>query len=243
MAYTIPASAAVLAVLCLMVPSVDAQEKKGVPPVVARKPPAPPSGPTPRADDGKVDLSGVWVPESINLPSDPSYQPWAKKLYEERTAHKGKDDPERLCLPNGAVRINPLPYKIVQGPKMVVLLWEGNTHSYRRFFLDGRAHNLDIEPESYTGQSIGKWDGDALVVDTIGFNDKTWLDATGKPHSEAMHLTERYRRPDLGHLKVDITIEDEKALTRPYTFTRSFTLAPGWELREYVCQAILDGVE
>jgi hypothetical protein len=244
LANSILASTAVLTVFSIfLAPSMRGQEKKGVPPVVARKPPAPPSGPTPRAEDGKVDLSGVWVPENILLPGDPSYQPWAKKLYEERKANKGKDDPERLCLPNGAVRLNPLPYKIVQGPKMVVLLWEGNTHSYRRFFLDGRAHNLDIEPESYTGQSIGKWDGDTLVVDTVGFNDKTWLDATGKPHSEAMHLTERYRRPDLGHLNVELTIEDAKAFTRPYKFTRSFTLAPGWELREYVCQAILDGIE
>jgi len=240
---SILASAAGLAMLSLIAPSVSGQEKKGVPPVVARKPPAPPPGPAPRADDGKVDLSGVWVPVSINLPGDPSYQPLAKKLYEERRANKGKDDPERLCLPDGAVRVNALPYKIVQGPKMVVLLWEGNTHSYRRFFLDGRAHNLDIEPESYTGQSIGKWDGDTLVVDTIGFNDKTWLDSTGRPHSEAMHLTERYRRPDLGHLSVELTIEDEKALTKSYTFTQTFTLAPGWDLQEYVCQAILDGIE
>jgi hypothetical protein len=215
----------------------------GVPPVQAKKAPTPPAGPTPRTQDGKVDLSGVWVPGSTLLPSDPAYQPWAKKIYDERKANKGKDDPERVCLPDGAVRINPLPYKIVQGPKMVALLWEGNTHSYRRFFLDGRAHNLDIEPESYTGQSIGKWDGDTLVVDTVGFNDKTWLDATGKPHSEAMHLIERFSRPDLGHLNVQLTIDDEKAMTKPYAFTRVFTLAPSWELQEYVCQAILDGIE
>ena len=215
---------------------------RGVPPVQARKPPAPPSGPTPHTQDGKVDFSGVWVPTSTLLPGDPSYQPWAKKIYDERKANKGKDDPERLCLPNGAVRINPLPYKIVQRPDTVALLWEGNTHSYRRFFLDRRAHSLDIEPESWTGQSIGTWEGDMLVVDTVGFNDKTWLDATGKPHSDAMHLIERYRRPDLGHLNVELTIEDAKALTKPYTFTRVFTLAPGWELQEYVCQAILDEV-
>jgi hypothetical protein len=243
LARSVPASAAFLAVLSLIVPSMNGQERKGVPPVAARKPPAPPSGATPHVEDGKVDLSGVWVPQNILLPGDPSYQPFFKKLYDERKAAKGKDDPERLCLPDGAVRINPLPYKIVQGPQMIVLLWEGNTHSYRRFFLDGRAHNLDIEPDSYTGQSIGKWDGDALVVDTVGFNDKTWLDATGKPHSDAMHLTERYKRPDLGHLNVEITIDDPKAFTKPYMFTRTFTLAPGWELQEYVCQAILDGVE
>jgi hypothetical protein len=216
----------------------------GVDPPPARKAPAPPAGATPRRqEDGKVDLSGVWVPTSTVLPSDPAYQPWAKKLYDERRASKGKDDPERFCLPNGAVRVNALPYKIVQRKDQIALLWEGNTHSYRRFFLDGRKHDLDIEPESWTGQSIGNWDGDTLVVDTIGFNDKTWLDSTGKPHSSDMHLVERYKRPDLGHLNVELTIEDPKAFTKPYTFTRSFTLAPpSWELQEYVCQAVLDGV-
>jgi hypothetical protein len=217
--------------------------KDGVPPPKARKAPSPPSGKTPRAEDGRVDLSGVWVPTSTRLPNDPLYQPWARKIYEERKATKGKDDPERFCLPDGAVRANPLPYKIVQRHDMIVQLWEANTHSYRRFFLDGRAHDLEIEPESWTGQSIGKWDGDTLVGDTVGFNDKTWLDATGKPHSEEMHLTERYSRPDLGHLNVELTIEDQKALMKPYTFNRTFTLAPNWELREYVCQAVLLGVD
>jgi len=218
------------------------RKAEGVNPPPARKAPAPPSGRTPRAEDGKVDLSGVWVPTSTLLPSDPPYQPAYQKLYEERKANKGKDDPERFCLPDGAVRITPQPYKIVQRSNQIALLWEGNTHSYRRFFLDGREHNLEIEPESWTGQSIGKWDGDTLVVDTVGFNDRTWLDSTGKPHSGDMHLIERYRRPDLGHLNVDITIEDPKALTKPYSFTRTFTLAPGLELQEYVCQAVLDGI-
>lgn len=233
-----------LALVSMNTPSAHAQGRSGVPPVTPRKPPKPPAGPTPRAEDGRVDLSGVWVPDSINLPSDPAYQPAFRKIYDERKANKGKDDPEKFCLPNGAVRVNALPYKIVQGPKMIVLLWEGNTHSYRRFFLDGRPFNFDIEPESYTGQSLGHWEGDTLVVETKGFNDKTWLDATGKPHSEEMHLMERYTRPDLGHLKVELNIEDPRAFTKPYTFTRTFTLAPKeWELQEYVCQAILDGVE
>jgi hypothetical protein len=221
----------------------DGTKLKAVPPVRAPKAPTPPSGPTPRAENGKVDLSGVWVPVSTRLPSDPSYQPWAKKLYEERKASKGKDDPEKVCLPDGAVRINSLPYKIVQRADTVALLWEGNTHSYRRFFLDGRSHNLDVEPESWTGQSIGKWDGDTLVVDTVGFNDKTWLDDTGKPHSADLHVVERYRRPDLGHLNVQISLEDPKAFTKPYSFERVFTLAQDRDLQEYVCQAILDGVQ
>jgi len=236
-------AAAILTLGLTAIPAASAQGRNGVPAVPARKPPKPPAGATPR-EDGKVDLQGVWVPDTLALPGDPSYKPEYQKIYDARKAEKGKNDPEKFCLPDGAVRVNPLPYKIVQGPKMIVLLWEGNTHSYRRFFLDGRKFNFDIEPESYTGQSIGHWDGDTLVVETKGFNDKTWLDPTGKPHSEEMSLTERYSRPDLGHLKVEYNIEDPKAFTKPYSFTRTFTLAPkDWELQEYVCQAILDGVE
>ena len=215
---------------------------KAVPEPPVRKPPPPPAGATPRALDGKVDLSGVWVLSgSPNLPSDPAYTPEAKKLYDQRKQNKGKDDPTAICLPNGTVRVNGLPYKIVQTPKMVILLGEANTHSYRRFFLDGRAHNLDLDPNSWTGDSTAKWDGDTLVVDTVSVNDKTWLDATGKPHSDELHVVERYSRPDLGHLNLDYTLEDPKDFTKPYTFKRVFTLAPGWELQEYVCQEILDG--
>jgi hypothetical protein len=244
------ASAVTVGFLLLGAGAAGAQPGKGypngVPPVPAKKPPAPPSGPTPRTPDGKVDFSGVWVISGKTvLPSDPSYKPAAQALYDQRKAAKGKGDPESLCLPDGAVRVTDLPYKIVQGPKMLVLLSEGNVHSYRRFFLDGRTQKdaLEVEPETRSGISVGKWDGDALVVDTIGFDDKTWLDSTGKPHSSAMHLTERYTRPDLGHMNVQITIDDEKDLTKPYTFNRVFTLAPSWELQEYVCQAIMDGLE
>ncbi|HEY3824308.1 MAG TPA: hypothetical protein VGL82_07095 [Bryobacteraceae bacterium] len=216
-----------------------------VTPPPVRKAPPPPSGPTPHMPDGAVDLSGVWVLSgSPNLPSDPAYTPDAKKLYETRKANKGKDDPSAVCLPNGLVRVTPFPYKIVQTPKMVVLLSEGNTHSYRRFFLDGRGHPKDVNDDpSWTGDSIGKWEQDTLVVDTVGANDKTWLDNTGRPHSDELHVVERYRRPDLGHLEVAYTLEDPKDFTKPYTFRRTFTLAPTWELQEYVCQAILDGVD
>jgi hypothetical protein len=244
------ASVVAVGVVLMAAAPADAQQgkgyAKGVPPVPARKAPAPPSGATPKTPEGKTDFSGVWVVSGkTTLPSEPSYQPWAKTLYDERKAAKGKGDPESLCLPDGAIRVTDLPYKIVQGPNMIVLLSEGNVHSYRRFFLDGRTQKaaLEVEPETRSGISDGKWDGDALVVDTIGFDDKTWLDSTGKPHSEKMHLTERYTRPDLGHMNVQITIEDEKALTKPYTFNRTFTLAPGWELQEYVCQAVMDGLE
>jgi hypothetical protein len=186
--------------------------------------------------DGKVDLSGVWIVTSgMELPGDLPYRPEALKLWEERKADLSKDDPAQYCLPNGVVRVASLPYKIVQTPKLVVLLSEGNTHSYRRFFLDGRAHNLDLDPNSWTGDSIASWQGDALVVDTIGFNDRTWLDDTGKPHSDALHVIERYRRPSLTRLEVQYTLEDPKALTKPYTFTRVFTLAPHREIQERFC--------
>ncbi len=234
-----------LSAVSLFAPAVFGQVK-AVPEPPVRKPPPPPAGSTPRALDGKVDLSGVWVLSgSPNLPSDPAYTPEAKKLYDQRKAgivkNAGKDDPSAVCLPNGTVRVNGLPYKIVQAPKMVILLAEGNTHSYRRFFLDGRAHNLDLDPNSWTGDSTAKWDGDTLVVDTVGVNDRTWLDATGKPHSDELHVVERYSRPDLGHLNLDVSLDDPKDFTKPYEFKRVFTLAPGWELQEYVCQEILDG--
>jgi hypothetical protein len=186
--------------------------------------------------DGKVDLSGVWVLSgSTRLPSDPSYQPEAMKLYNERKSDGGKDDPEKRCLPDGVVRVTSLPYKIVQTPKLVVLLSEGNTHSYRRIFLDGRPHNLDVEPVRWNGDSIGHWEENTLVVDTIGFNDKSWLDGTGKPHSEALHVIERFRRPDLNHLEVAYTLEDPKMFTKPYSFKRQFTLVTDRDLREYFC--------
>jgi hypothetical protein len=189
----------------------------------------------PETTDGKPDLSGVWVIRgSTDLPDDLPYRPEALKLWQERKANLSKDDPASYCLPNGVVRVTSLPYKIVQTPQLVVILSEGNTHSFRRIFLDGRAHNLDLEPNSWTGDSIGKWEGNALVVDTIGFNDRTWLDDTGKPHSDQLHVIERYRRPDAGRLVVDYTIEDPKFLTKPYTFTRTFVPA-NREIQERFC--------
>ena len=181
------------------------------------------------------DFSGVWVLNGdTRLPGEPAYQPWAKKLYEERKAGGAQDDPEKYCLPNGAVRVTSLPYKIVQTPTLIVVLSEGNTHSYRRFFLDGRSHPQDEDP-SWTGHSTGKWEGDTLVVDTVNFNDRTWLDGTGKPHSDALHVIERYRRPDPEHLEVRYVLEDAKAFTKPYQFTRTFTLAHNREIQEYFC--------
>lgn len=189
----------------------------------------------PRTPDGKVDLSGVWNPGTtfFNVGQVP-LQPWADALYKERRANLSKDDPEGHCLPAGVPRISPFPYKIVQTPTLVVILDEGNVHSYRQFFLDGRGHPKDPEP-LWMGDSIAKWDGDTLVVDTIGFNDKTWVNGQGVPHSDALHVIERFRRPDFGHLEIEITMEDPKAFTKAHTFKRTHALMPKGELLEYVC--------
>ena len=204
--------------------------------VPAQGQPAKKEGPAPRASDGKVDLSGVWIISgSTDLPSDPAYVPAAQKIYEDRKVSGAKSDAEKLCLPNGVVRIEPLPYKIVQTPKLVIVLSEGNTHSYRRISTDGRPHNLELEPNTWNGDSIGRWEGDSLVVDTVGFNDTTWLDSTGKPHSEALHVIERYRRRDLNHLEIGYTLDDPQAFTKPYTFNRTFSRVTGRDLKEYFC--------
>ena len=195
---------------------------------------AAPAGPTPRMPDGKPDLQGVWTPGlSFANMGQVSLQPWAQELYQQRRATLSKDDPEGHCLPAGVPRISPFPQKFVQTPKLVVILDEGNIHSFRQIPLD-RDHPKEVDP-LWMGDSVGKWDGDTLVVDTIGFNDKTWLNGQGVPHSEELHVVERYSRPDLGHLEVDITMEDSKAFTKPHSFKRVFTLMPNTDLLEYVC--------
>jgi hypothetical protein len=202
----------------------------------------PPSGPTPRTADGKPDLSGIWSPNVKYVgniaadmkPGDLPMQPWAEKLTRERTESHSKEDPEARCLPTGVPRITPYPYKIVQTPSLVVMLFEGNIHSYRQFFLDGRGHPKDPDPSWY-GDSIGKWDGDALVVDSIGFNDRFWFDFSGHPHTTALHVIERYTRPDLGHLSVQITVDDPGAYTKPWTVTEVSRLLTNWEIHEYIC--------
>ena len=182
-----------------------------------------------------ADLSGVWVVRgSADIAAAPAYTPAFQKVWQDRKKDLKETDPATYCLPNGVVRVTTLPYKIVQTDKMVVILSEGNTHSFRRVFLDGRPHNLDLEPETWTGDSTGKWEGDVLVVDTIGLNDRTWLDATGKPHSEALHVVERYRRVSPTRLEVQYSLEDTKAFTKPFTFTRTFE-AVNRDLQEQFC--------
>jgi hypothetical protein len=193
-----------------------------------------PSGPAPRMPDGKVDLQGVWTPANFSNTGGPfDLQPWAAALMKERRDNLSKDDPEGFCLPAGVPRISPFPQKTVQTPALLVILEEGNVHSYRQIFLDGRGHSG--QDQLWMGDSIGKWDGDTLVVDTVGFNDKTWITGQGVPHTDKLHVVERYSRPDLGHLQIDITVEDPGAFTKPHSFQRIYNLMENTDLLEYVC--------
>lgn len=196
--------------------------------------------PTPRTADGKVDFSGIWsadrnfiydlhdaLPKGEQLP----LQPWAEKLARERLS---KDDPEAHCLPTGVPRQAPYPWRIVQTATHMFFLFEGNIHSYRQIFLDGRKQPADPNPTWY-GHSIARWDGDTLIVDSVGFNDKFWFDFAGHPHTEQLHVVERYRRPDFDRLDYDVTIEDPGAYTKPFTLRGRSTYQPNEELMEYIC--------
>jgi hypothetical protein len=203
--------------------------------------PTAPTGPTPRLADGKPDLTGPWSPdrhfiydigETLSPGETLPLQPWALQLTRKRMS---KDDPEANCLPTGVPRQAPYPWNIAQTHKYIYFVFEGNIHSYRQIFMDGRQHSSDPNPSWY-GESIGRWDGDTLVVDSIGFNDKSWFDFAGHPHTEQMHVVERYTRPNLGQLNYDITIDDPGAYTRPFTTHGQSILQTNTDVMEYICQ-------
>ena len=201
-------------------------------------------GPAPRTADGKPDLSGMWQSNfkfNTNLAADlkPDAVPltaWGQALYAERQGNNSKDDPEAYCLPAGVPRATAaggLPSRIVQTSNLIVILQESKT-MFREIFLDDRKLQTDPQP-TWMGYSTGTWEGDVLVVRTTGFNEQTWLDDVGHPHSESLRVTERYRRPDFGHLFIDITVEDQKAYSRPWTVTEDLRLDPEGDLIEYIC--------
>jgi hypothetical protein len=203
------------------------------------------AAPAQKLPDGKPDLSGVWEPDANRYvrdiaadlkPGDVPFQPWAKTLYEERTdGSHSREDPDANCLPQGVPKINaaPAPWRIVQTPGYIVIVYEA-FNLWRQVFLDGRQRARDLNP-TWMGYSIGRWEGDTLVVDTAGFNGKAWLDQLGKPSTEALHVTERFRRKDFGHMDLRITIDDPKAYTRPWTVTQEVHLLPDSELLEFIC--------
>ena len=209
-------------------------------------------GPAPRLPDGTPDLSGVWVgggpvgdiKEGLAPGEQIIMKPEAEALMKKRMA---ADDPEARCLPTGVPRVAPYPWRIVQTPAFgkathLFFLFEGNIHSYRQIFMDGRAHPSDLEPTWY-GHSIGHWEGDTLVIETVGFNDQFWFDFQGHPHTTQLRTVERYTRTSMGKLENVTTIYDPGAYTKPFTLKYTATARPGWELMEYICNENNQDVE
>jgi hypothetical protein len=161
--------------------------------------------------------------------------PWLAALLKEREANNFKDAPGARCLTRGVTAAGALfPYRLVQTRTLLVMLFEDDIPSHRQVFLDGRSHPKDPNP-SWMGHSVGHWEGDTLVIDTVGFNDRSWLDAQGHSHTEMMRVTERFRRPDLGHLEIEFTIDDPGAYAKPWIFKRISDLDSKDEIGEYVC--------
>jgi hypothetical protein len=221
------------------------------------------SAPTPRTADGKPDFSGLWMtnrpfcptvtnPDSYlcglelpigldginigaSLKGGLPYQPWLARLVKERTANDAKDDPHVRCLPDTFLRAYSLPHllKIVQTPALLLMLSEVNA-SYRQIFTDGRALPHDPTP-SWQGYSSATWEGDTLLVHSIGFRDGLWIDWNGSEIGESATVRERIRRPDYGHLEIEVTVDDPKAYTRPWTVTLKQRIVVDTELVDEIC--------
>jgi hypothetical protein len=189
-----------------------------------------PSGPSPRGREGKLDLSGVWTGNAPDVDA-PDLLPWAEEITKQRRA-RGTGNPSESCLPGDNLLVSPFIYKIIQTPAVIAILWEGNVPGIVQIFLDGRAHPKDLDP-SWMGHSVGHWERETLVVDTVGFNDRSWLRVF--PHTEMLHVIQRIRRPDLGHLEKEITLEDPGAFRKPWKIREVWDLAPGEEIAEYIC--------
>ena len=191
-------------------------------------------GPAPRTRDGRPDLSGVWNVNGDLHPSDAALLPWAEDVMKQRRATEFRDNPSAFCLPLGPAPTFPALRKFVQMPTLLVQLFEQEPH-YRQIYLDGRQHPADADP-TWMGHAVGKWEKDTLVVDTVGFNDKSWLlDPEGLPHTDKLHMIERYRRPDLGHLVVDLTLDDPGAFAKPIERHMTWQLAPKDDILESIC--------
>jgi len=213
----------------------------GTLPVLAQngaKKAAEPAGPAPRTADGKASLSGVWeipyTPNMLRGVDKPPFTAWGEQDFK-------KYDPQNFdyaanCLPLGWTRLmnTPMPMEIMQEPNRIAVLFEA-WQTYKVIPTDGRDHPKDVQP-TWAGNSVGHWEGDTLVIDTIGFNEKTRLDTIGHPHSDQLHTVERLTRTDAKHIAYEITVFDPKAYSEPIVNKRVFTLRPDWELMEYSCE-------
>jgi hypothetical protein len=213
--------------------------------------------PTPRTADGKPDFSGMWDiehnrpcpaigcadmevgQEFVNigwsLKDGLPYQPWAAEARRKRTEENGKDDPGSHCLPGGLVKehTTPLFRKIVQTPGLLVILMERDA-SFRQIFLDGRPMP-EIDMPKFNGYSVGRWEGDTLVVQSVGFKDGLWLDRSGSPMTDAAKITERFRRLNYGKLEIELTVDDPKAYTAPWTVKLNQTIKLDTDLLDFIC--------
>ncbi len=206
------------------------------------------NGPAPRKN-GRPDLSGLWemygdedrpallLDLAANLkPGDVPLRPEGESILKARMAGLSKDHPGVRCLPSGIPEkdVVPAPYKIVQMPDLILILYESRT-IFRQIFMDGRPLPKNPNP-AWQGYSVGHWDKDTLVIDSTGFNDDGWLDMLGHPATESLHVTERFTRRDYGHMDIQFTIEDPKVYSKPWTVSAKLHLLPGEELIEHICE-------
>jgi hypothetical protein len=233
--------AAMTLVLSAALP-VDAQWLKTKTPGIPRTKDGKPdlTAPVPKAPNGKPDLSGIWRAEAFSLALDVTTDlkpgeilPWAEALAKERSARFSTDHPLYRCMPEiGANYALATPFKFIQSGGTLAMLPEGGP--YRQILIDGRALPKDPQP-TWMGYSVGHWDGNTMIVESAGFNDLTWLDYGGHPHTEALRTTERYTRKNFGHMEIQITYSDPQAYTRPWTITLQAELMADTELLENVC--------
>jgi hypothetical protein len=241
---------ATIAALALTTAALGAQWVKHPTPGIPRLPDGKPNlnAPAPRLPDGKPDLQGIWDVGNMTYfhdlarglkPGEVQLTPWAAAVQKVRRDRNHVDDPYGYCLPLGVPRINTRsPFKIVQTPSMTIFLHEvfvGNT--FRQVFTDGRPLPTLSETESaWLGYSVGRWEGDTFVVESIGFRDGGWLSANmAYPHSDALKVTERWRRRDFGHMDLTVTIDDPKAYLKPWTNTIPLLLQADTELLDSYC--------
>jgi hypothetical protein len=200
--------------------------------------------PAPRTHDGKPDLSGLWQPEPSafrfdviqDLKDESIFRPAAEALFLKRAVDLRRDNPVTHCLPPGPSAIFAAGatslYRIIQSPNVIALLFE--LGGFRQIYTDGRPLPRDPNP-TWMGYSVGRWEGDTLVVESAGFNDKSWLDMVGHPHSERLRVTERFHRVDFGRMQVQVSYEDPVTLTRPLTVSMAVNYAADTDMLEYVC--------
>jgi hypothetical protein len=197
------------------------------------------TAPAPRTPDDKPDLSGLWATEDntyvVDLTGDlkpGEIRPWAQEIYKKRLEALDRDTPATQCLPGGPTEILGSQYRIIQAPNVVAILYGGG--AYRQIFTDGREPPKDPNP-TWWGYSVGHWEGDTLIVQSTGFNDRSWLDFGGHPHTEDLRVTERFQRRDFGHMQLQMTLEDSKTFTKPITVALAVNFVPDTEMLEYVC--------